>query len=95
MVTRGEGKVIPSRQVQVLQSLDGGFVSEILVREGEIVQPEQMLLRVDETRFVSSVKESRVQYLALAPRRRRACDALTEGKPRYAGGCPREDPRTA
>ncbi|HEV7912959.1 MAG TPA: HlyD family type I secretion periplasmic adaptor subunit, partial [Albitalea sp.] len=31
-VTRGEGKVIPSRQLQVVQSLDGGVVSEILVQ---------------------------------------------------------------
>jgi adhesin transport system membrane fusion protein len=37
-VTRGEGKVIPSRQVQILQSIDGGLVSEILVHEGDIVQ---------------------------------------------------------
>jgi hypothetical protein len=33
-VTRGQGKVIPSRQVQVIQSQDGGVVTEILVREG-------------------------------------------------------------
>lgn len=33
------GKVIPSRQVQVLQSLDGGIVSEILVKEGQVVVP--------------------------------------------------------
>lgn len=79
-VSRGEGKVIPSRQIQVLQSLDGGFVSEILVREGEVVQPEQMLLKIDETRFVSSVKESRVQYLALAAKAARL-RALSEGKP--------------
>ena len=37
-VTRGEGKVIPSRQLQVVQSLDGGVVSEILVREGQEVE---------------------------------------------------------
>lgn len=94
-VTRGEGKVIPSRQVQVLQSLDGGFVSEILVREGEIVQPEQMLLRIDETRFVSSVKESRVQYLALAAKAARL-RALTEGKPlEMPVDVLKEDARTA
>jgi membrane fusion protein, adhesin transport system len=79
-VTRGEGKVIPSRQVQVLQSLDGGFISEIMVREGQVVQPEQMLLRIDETRFASSVKESRVQYLALAAKAARL-RALSDGKP--------------
>src|SRR5689334_17012790 len=34
-VTRGEGRVTPSRQVQVIQSLDGGIVTELLVREGQ------------------------------------------------------------
>ena len=77
-VTRGEGKVIPSRQLQVLQSLDGGVVSEILVREGDIVQPDQSLLRIDQTRFVSSVRESRVQYTALVAKAARL-RALTEG----------------
>jgi adhesin transport system membrane fusion protein len=66
--------------VQVLQSLDGGFISEIVVREGQVVQPEQMLLRIDETRFASSVKESRVQYLALAAKAARL-RALSDGKP--------------
>ncbi len=77
-VTRGEGKVIPSRQLQVLQSLDGGVVSEILVREGEIVEPEQVLLRIDQTRYASSVREARVQYLALVAKAARL-RALTEG----------------
>lgn len=52
-VTRGEGKVIPSKQLQVLQSIDGGLVSEILVHEGDVVQPEQLLVKIDETRFQS------------------------------------------
>ncbi len=79
-VTRGEGKVIPSRQVQVLQSIDGGLVSEILVKEGDVVQPEQLLVKIDETRFVSSVKENRAQYLALVAKAARL-KALSEGKP--------------
>ena len=56
-VTRGEGRVIPSRQLQILQSIDGGLVSDILVREGDIVEEDQLLIKIDETRFVSSVKE--------------------------------------
>lgn len=79
-VTRGEGKVIPSRQLQVLQSLDGGVVSEILVHEGDVVEPEQILLRIDQTRFVSSVRESRAQTLALKAKAARL-RALTEGVP--------------
>ncbi len=79
-ITRGEGKVVPSQQLQVLQSLDGGIVSEIKVREGQIVNPGDLLLRIDATRFVSSVRESQSQYyslLAKAARQR----ALTEGTP--------------
>ena len=36
-VTRGEGRVIPSRQIQVVQNLEGGIIAAILVREGEVV----------------------------------------------------------
>jgi len=64
-VTRGEGKVIPYSQIQILQSMDGGIVSELLVHEGDVVQKDQILIRIDQTRFLSSVKESRAQYLSL------------------------------
>jgi adhesin transport system membrane fusion protein len=78
-VTRGEGKVIPSRQLQVLQSIDGGLVGEILVREGEIVQVDQLLIKIDETRFVSSVKENQSQASALMAKVARL-RALSDGK---------------
>jgi adhesin transport system membrane fusion protein len=94
-VARGEGKVIPSRQLQVLQSLDGGVVSEILVREGDMVEPEQMLLTIDQTRFVSSVRESRVQILALQAKAARL-KALAENTPfAMPPEVTREDPKTA
>ena len=64
-VTRGEGKVVPTSQVQVIQSVDGGVVEEIMVREGQVVEAGQMLLRVDPTRFESNLGESRVSQLAL------------------------------
>jgi len=64
-VTRGEGRVIPSRHVQVIQSLDGGIVSEILIKEGEIVKVGTPLIKIDETRAVSSLRENQGQYLAL------------------------------
>lgn len=64
-VTRGAGRVIPSSQLQTLQSLDGGMVEQILVREGQVVEQGQLLLRVDPIRFASSLGESRAQFLAL------------------------------
>lgn len=64
-VTRGAGRIIPSSRLQTLQSLDGGMVEEILVREGQVVDQGQLLLRVDPIRFASSLGESRAQFLAL------------------------------
>ncbi|MDP5241429.1 HlyD family type I secretion periplasmic adaptor subunit [Uliginosibacterium sp. 31-16] len=78
-VTKGEGKVIPSRQIQVIQSLDGGIVSEILVQEGQQVQTGQLLLKIDPTRFVSNLKENRSEYLSLLAKAERL-EALASGK---------------
>ncbi|OMG52014.1 secretion protein HylD [Azonexus hydrophilus] len=78
-VTRGEGRVIPSRQLQVLQSIDGGLVSDILVREGDVVEIDQLLIKIDETRFVSSVKENRAQYLGLLAKAARL-RAISDGQ---------------
>ena len=64
-VTRGEGKVIPSNKIQVIQNLEGGILTEILVKEGEIVEKDQPLLRLDDTRFSSTYRESRARFLAL------------------------------
>ncbi|HJV54147.1 MAG TPA: HlyD family type I secretion periplasmic adaptor subunit [Noviherbaspirillum sp.] len=79
-VTKGDGKVIPSRQLQVLQSLDGGIVSNIAVAEGQQVEAGQLLLQIDSTRFESSVRENRAQYLSLAARAARL-QAIGEGTP--------------
>ncbi|WP_036665846.1 HlyD family type I secretion periplasmic adaptor subunit [Paludibacterium yongneupense] len=64
-VARGEGRVVPSFQNQHIQSLDGGIVAEIRVREGEKVSKGQLLLRIDSTRVESSLGENRAQWLAL------------------------------
>ncbi len=64
-ITKGEGKAVSSRQLQVVQSLDGGIVSEILVKAGDRVQEGQVLVKIDTTRFLSSFNESRATYLAL------------------------------
>jgi membrane fusion protein, adhesin transport system len=77
-VTRGDGKVISSKQLQIVQSLDGGVVSEILVREGQVVEVGQLLLKIDETRATSGVRESAAQGFALRAKQARL-RALAEG----------------
>ncbi|MBU0675775.1 MAG: HlyD family type I secretion periplasmic adaptor subunit [Proteobacteria bacterium] len=76
-VTRGEGRVIPSGQVQIIQAFDGGVVSEIKVKEGAVVDPGDLLVRIDSTRFVASLRENRSQYLAVLARAERL-KALSE-----------------
>ncbi|MEW9804813.1 HlyD family type I secretion periplasmic adaptor subunit [Mesorhizobium marinum] len=62
----GVGRVIPSSQVQVVQSLEPGIVAEILVREGDRVAAGQNLVRIDDTGVASRLGELRQQQLALA-----------------------------
>ncbi|MDD2180577.1 HlyD family type I secretion periplasmic adaptor subunit [Acidovorax sp. D2M1] len=77
-VTRGDGKVVPTSQVQVIQSVDGGIVEELPVREGQVVEAGQLLLRVDSTRFMSTMLESKASLLALQAKALRL-QALTQG----------------
>ena len=67
-VKRGNGKVIPSRQTQVVQSLEGGIVQAILVQEGAIVRKNQPLMNIDDTKFASEFGEIRERRAAMAAR---------------------------
>ncbi len=77
-VTRGDGKVVSSRSLQTVQSLDGGVVTGILVREGQVVEKGQLLLKIDETRATSGVRENAAMSLSLEARLARL-RALAEG----------------
>jgi adhesin transport system membrane fusion protein len=79
-VTRGEGKVIPSSKVQVIQNLEGGILAEVLVAEGDTVEKDQALLKIDDTRFASSFRETQLKYWELLARSKRL-EAESEGKP--------------
>ncbi|ANG94151.1 HlyD family type I secretion periplasmic adaptor subunit [Enterobacteriaceae bacterium 155047] len=57
-VTTGSGKVIPSSHEQVIQSLEGGIIHKLLVREGDIVERGQQLAQLDRTKTESGVLES-------------------------------------
>ncbi|WP_414004097.1 HlyD family type I secretion periplasmic adaptor subunit [Pantoea sp. alder69] len=63
-VSTGTGKVIPSSRDQVLQSLEGGILTELYVHEGDRVKAGQVVARLDATRSQSSVGESAARYRA-------------------------------
>ena len=56
-VTSGTGKVIPSSQTQIVQSLEGGIVREVAVQEGQQVDRGQILMQIDDTGFASQLGE--------------------------------------
>jgi len=64
-VTTGTGKVIPSSQLQVIQSLDGGILQEIYVQEGGLVTKDQPLARIDDTRFRSDFDQQEQEVFGL------------------------------
>ena len=67
-VTRGIGKVIPSKSVQIIQSLEGGILQNIYVEEGQMVAKGQPLLQIGDAIFASSYNENVVKRDALQAR---------------------------
>lgn len=64
-VTSGQGRVIPSSQLQVVQNLEGGILSVISVKEGDVVRAGQVLLTIDDTLVSSKYREDRTRVVAL------------------------------
>ena len=64
-VTRGQGSVIPTSREQILQSLDPGTIKEMLVKEGDVVEKGQILLRLDDTRSSAILRESEAKVANL------------------------------
>lgn len=64
-VTKGDGKAIPSSKIQKIQNLEGGIVSELYVKEGQIVEAGAPLIRLDDTRFASNVGETEADRLSM------------------------------
>lgn len=82
-VSTGIGKVISSSKDQVIQSLEGGILSELLVKEGDIVEAGQVLARLDPTQTESGVEESASQYRAALARSTRLQAELDEKRLRF------------
>lgn len=63
-VSTGDGRVIPTSREQVIQSLEGGILMDLRVREGDIVEADQVLAQLDLTKTESNVEESAARYRA-------------------------------
>lgn len=63
-VTTGTGKIVPTSREQVIQSLEGGIISELYVKEGDRVEKGQILAQLDLTQTEANVEESATRYRA-------------------------------
>jgi adhesin transport system membrane fusion protein len=64
-ITKAEARIIPSSREQLVQSLEGGILQQLMVREGDTVAQGQPLLRIDPTKAASSLQEGQSKSLAL------------------------------
>ena len=67
-VTVGEGKVIPTSQVQQIQNLEGGILKEINVKVGQVVESGQVLMTIENTEALSSLREQQAEFINLQVR---------------------------
>ncbi len=63
--TRGEGRIVPSSDIQIVQNLEGGILARLMVQEGQLVERDQPLLQIDDTIFASSFRERQLQIRQL------------------------------
>ena len=64
-ITRGDGRVVPLRRLQSIQSLEGGILAELHVSEGDIVQEGQLIARLDPTRSETAFNATQAEITAL------------------------------
>lgn len=93
-VVRGQGTVIPSSREQVIESLDPGVVEKILVKEGDIVNKGQVLIKLDATRSSGMLEEARSKSLALQATASRLRSEAFGGKLSFAKHIPSEIVKT-
>jgi membrane fusion protein, adhesin transport system len=64
-ITKGNARIIPTSREQLVQSLEGGIVAEIMVKEGQVVDKGQPLVRIDATKAKSAFAEGRTKAIGL------------------------------
>ncbi|MFA7277285.1 MAG: HlyD family type I secretion periplasmic adaptor subunit [Pseudobdellovibrionaceae bacterium] len=70
-ITRAQGEVIPSLHAQVVQSLEGGILEELLVREGSSVTKGQVLMRLSDIAFAAEEHGTEAKQTALLLKKQR------------------------
>jgi membrane fusion protein, adhesin transport system len=91
-VSAGTGKVIPSQQTQMVQNLEGGIIAAILVRDGEMVQKNQVLLRIDDTGSNATLRQNQAEHQGLLATQARLVAEIEGGTPVFSPALTRSAP---
>ncbi len=78
-LTRGSGQVVPTQEIQIVQSFEGGILEELLVKEGQSVKKGDILLKVSDVAFASEERGAEAKSAALKAKRIRL-KAEADGK---------------
>ena len=68
-IVRADGQIISAARPQIVQNLEGGILAELLVSEGSVVEPGQVLARLRGTQFQAAVDDLADQLVAASIRR--------------------------
>lgn len=85
-ITRAQGQVIPSSRLQIIQSLDGGVINEVLVKQGDRVAKGQLLVRLDKTKLEAAFFEAQGRVAALSANLARVKAEVSGGAPQFQSG---------
>jgi adhesin transport system membrane fusion protein len=78
-ITRGLGQVVPTSEIQIVQSLEGGILSELLVNEGDVAEKNQILLKISDVASSSEEKGTEARSWSLKAKKARL-EAESSGK---------------
>lgn len=81
---KGDGAVIPASRVQMIQNLEGGIITAILVSEGDRVDKSQPLIKLDNTQFQTSYREYEAEYKGLQAARLRLYGESHDSPPNFS-----------
>jgi len=81
---RAMGSVNTTSRIQIVQSVDGGVLSDVMVSEGDIVEEGQVLARFDQTRFIAQTNEIRARVMALQARVDRLRGEVSSSLPKFS-----------
>lgn len=83
--TKATGEIIPTGSVLAIQHLEGGIVSEILVQDGDLVEANDVLIRLDPTAALAELEILESRHASLAVRAERLEAFAQERTPDFSG----------